>query len=142
MQNIVDAGSITFFVNGHVEEQGWISHEDAKILADDLEIQFRKKFEKSNLSEFYQITSVKWQLGCVLETISFGVVVALLYKGIKEYPKFREGLIALAKDFNSVYLYLKNKSSRHKVGIYRLQLSEKEEIEKALESKENKRLKS
>lgn len=138
MKNIVDAGSITFFVNGLIEEQGWISHEDAKILADDLEIQFREKFEKSNVSEFYHIISVKWQIGCVLETISFGVVAGLLYKGIKDYPKFRDGLVALAKDFNSVYLYLNSKNSRHKVGIYRLQLSEKEEIEKALEYNQKK----
>lgn len=133
MKKIVEAGSITFFVNGIIEEQGWVSREDAKELADALESQFREKFGKSHISEFYQITSVKWQLGCVLETISFGVIAGLLYKGIKDYPKFRDGLIALAKDFNSVYLYLKRKKSYHKVGIYRLHLSEKEEIAKALE---------
>ena len=81
---------------------------------------------------------MKWQLGCVLETISFGVVASLLYKGIKDYPKFRNGLIALAKDFNSVYLHLKKRKSKHQVGIYRSQLSKEEEIAKALEYNQKK----
>ena len=133
MGNTLDVGSITLFLNGPVDQRGWLSKDDAQVLAATLEDEFRSRFAQSLVNNFFQITSVKWKQGCVLETISFGVIASLAYKGIKDYPKFREGLIALCKDIEYVLLKARDKETRHRVAIYRTDLLTKEEIEAALE---------
>lgn len=133
MEDILEIGSITLFVNGHIDKKGWLPHEDAVVLSKTLEKELRTRLAQSHKSNYVKITSVTWKQGCVLETITFGLVTTFIYKGIKGYPSFRKGLIAICKDIKYIFLKVDKKETKHKVAIYKIQLLTEEEIIKAFE---------
>lgn len=107
--NVYDIGSVTYCTNippGYAP-----SDEDAEYVAEQVEHAFRERLESSAFRNDLVVLRVDYGIGCILTTIALGATVPAIYKFIKDYPKFRPGLILLLKDLNGILVRIRGTES-------------------------------
>jgi len=120
-------GSVTYCTN--VPGGTYPSDEEAAFAAQQVSEAFQRKLGSSPYSNEISVTRVEYGFGCILTTITVGGTVGALYKFIKDYPKFRPGLILLLKDLNGLYVKLKNTENKGSTYLMRDDIPEPKELE-------------
>ena len=115
MNNVAEIGSITMFIN--VPHEMSISDEEEAFLANEVADRFQARLRESEFGSEISVVSIDWRRGCIVEILTLGVVLAAAGKFIKDYSKYRKGLIQIAKDLNGLVLILK-RGSKHSVWFY------------------------
>ena len=74
------------------------------------------------------VVGVKFETGCILTTITVGVAISAIYKFIKDYGKFREGLVLLFKDLNGLLVRIRRSKSQGTTYLMREDIKEQTKL--------------
>ena len=132
MVQTMEVGRISIFVGNPINDNGEISYGDSEILAKEFEDEFRDKFSKSPLQEFFTITSFEWKRGCIECFIEIAIYCAsYVANGVIYTGSLIGGILGILKGFR--YLHSKLTKRLHPIRIGKNELYSKEEIIKAIE---------
>ena len=106
------------------------SDEEATFVAKQVSEVFQTKLNSSPYSNEISVGRIEYEVGCILTTITLTATVGALYKFVKDYPKFRPGLVLLVKDLNGIYLKLKGTEAKVSTYLMRDDIPELKELEK------------
>lgn len=124
---IFDFASVTYCTN--VPTGKYPSDDEAEYVATQIAELFQTKLQESPFAEDITVVRIEFGVGCILTTITLGATVTALYKFIKEYPKFRPGLLLLLKDLNGIYVKIKGSSNTGSTYVMRDDIPEQIELE-------------
>lgn len=125
--NIYEIGSVTYCTNtpkGHIPDDL-----EADYVAAQVESAFREAMSRHKLSNELHVLNVEYGVGCILTTITIGAAIPAIYKFIKDYPKFRPGLLLLLKDINGIFVRLKHDDSCGSTYMMRDDMLERPQLE-------------
>ena len=135
MEQTIEVGRISIFVANPIYGNVELSYGDSEILAKEFEDEFRDKFSKSPLQEFFTITSFEWKRGCIECFIEIAIYcapfVANVAGGVIYTGSLIGGILGILKGFR--YLYSKLTKRLHPIRIGKNELYSNEEIIKAIE---------
>ena len=120
--NIFEIGSVTYCTN--IPNGYSPSDEDADYVAEQVEAAFRQRLAASPLAEDLVVLKVEYGTGCILTTITLGAAIPAIYKFVKEYPKFRPGLLLLLKDLNGILVRVRRVEARESTHMMRDDIQE------------------
>lgn len=121
-----EIGSVTYCTN---VPQGYSpSDEDADYVAEQVEAEFRRRLSASSFRDELVVLRVEYGVGCILTTITLGAAIPAIYKFIKDYPKFRPGLVLLLKDLNGIFVRIRRTESLGSTYLMRDDLKEPSEL--------------
>lgn len=123
--------SVTYCTN--IPRGTYPSDDEAEFVAVQVSEMFQAKLSQSSYAEDITVVRVEYSIGCVLTTITLAATVGALYKFIKEYPKFRPGLILLLKDINGVYVQLRDMKNKGSTYHMNDDIPDSEELKKIVE---------
>lgn len=106
------------------------SHEEGAFVAKQVFEIFETKLKSTPYSKEISVGRIEYGVGCILTTITLTATVGALYKFVKDYPKFRPGLVLLLKDLNGIYLKHKGTEAKGSTYLMRDYIPELEELEK------------
>lgn len=118
--DLLPIGTVTFFVN--VPKNDVLTFEEQSWLVETTVSTFRKKLQESEFGNAIVITSVTHRRGCIIISVGLALVVSVasgIATGIIQYPKLRAGVIAIAKDINSLRVRLKRWEAEKPVCLMR-----------------------
>jgi len=118
--DLLPIGTLTFFVN--VPRNDVLTSEEQRYLAEATVSAFRKKLQESEFGNTIVITSVTHRRGCIVISVGLALVIPAvsgIAAGIIQYPKLRTGIIAIAKDINSLKVRLKRWKAEKSVCLMR-----------------------
>ena len=101
-----EIGSVTYCTN--VPTGQYPSDDESEHVASQIADIFDTRLRESAFADELVVVRVEFALGCILTTLTIGATATALYKFVKEYPKFRPGLMLLFKDLNGIYVRLKD----------------------------------
>src|SRR5690349_3254101 len=107
---VYEVGSVTYCTN--VPKNYVPSDEDADYVAGQVERLFREKVSASEFADEIDVLDVTYGVGCIVTTITLGASVTAIYRFIKNYPKFRPGLMLLLKDINGFLAHLRGSEAK------------------------------
>jgi hypothetical protein len=126
IMNNYEIGSVTYCTN--VPRGYSPSDEDADFVAEQVEAAFRRHLEESIFREELVVLRVEYGVGCILTTITLGAAIPAIYKFIKDYPKFRPGLLLLLKDLNGIFVRVRGTEYSGSTYIMRDDIKEPTEL--------------
>jgi hypothetical protein len=85
----------------------YLSDDEAQSVAMKIQDAFELALHKSPFSKEISVSCAEYGMGCVITTLTLCATLAALHKFVKDYPKFRPGLILLLKDLNGMYVWIK-----------------------------------
>jgi hypothetical protein len=129
-----EIGSVTYCTN--VPKGYWPSDEDADYVAEQVEAEFRKRLSASSFRDELVVLKVEYGFGCILTTITLGAAIPAIYKFVKDYPKFRPGLVLLLKDLNGILVRIRRTESSGSTYIMRDDVKEPSELSATAHSAE------
>ena len=129
----IKIGTITILVVlpkefDHQLTEDEISHVE-RVVADE----FQSRVERSELQGALLVGNSSSEYGCLLVTIEILAVLAAGYKFVKDYPKLREGTIAIAKDFDRLKLKIRGKEYEQGNVVRDTSFDTEEAVNEALE---------
>ncbi len=127
----VEFGTISILTN--LPKDDPLSEEEEAEISKSIVRQFERSLAESEFHNELRVIRHTSHRGCLITVLTIGVSVASLGKFIKDYPKYREGLIALAKDLKWAYVSLVRWGETKKSSCYyRDDLGTENEIAKAI----------
>jgi hypothetical protein len=110
-------GSLTMFINISHDQYNLYNDELLNALKNEVHQFVNIQINNSDIIDVKVNTDVKWTTGCLIGTISLGVIVAGggIIKFLKEYDKIRSGLVKLFEDFKNLHLIFQGKNSKKNV---------------------------
>lgn len=123
-----EIGSVTYCTN--VPKGYFPSDEDADYVASQVENLFRAKLSTSAFADEVDILQVTYCTGCIITTITLGVSVGAIYRFVRDYPKFRPGLMLLLKDINGFLASLRDSEKRGSTYVMREDLLDADVLSK------------
>jgi hypothetical protein len=124
---LYEFASVTYCTN--VPSGEFPSDDEAEYVAAQVAELLASRIAESPFAGELGVTRVEFEVGCILTTITIGAVASALYKFVKEYPKFRPGLILLFKDLNGIYVRLKRSTRAGSTYLMREDIPERRTIE-------------
>lgn len=119
--------SVTYFTN--VPRGTNPSDEEAAFVAKQASEIFQTKLNSSPYSNEISVGRIEYVVGCILTAITLTATVGALYKFVKDYPRFRPGLVLLLKDLNGIYLKLKGTEAKGSTYLMQDEIPELDELE-------------
>ena len=92
----IELGYITFCTN--VPKDYYPSDLEAAAVSLKIREDFEDLLREAGLADEIVVLRVEYELGCILTTISIGIIVGGLYKFVKDYKKIRPNIIQLFND--------------------------------------------
>jgi hypothetical protein len=94
--------SVSYFTNLPPGPQP--SPEETEALVRQRVAEFEARLRASPLAGDLLVLRAEYDYGCIITTLTLGAAVAGIYKFIKDYEKFRKGLVLLLKDLDGIRL--------------------------------------
>jgi hypothetical protein len=113
--NIYPIGSISIFLNVSDQQNIFLDEELLEQISRKIEIDFKEQIMKYEFDVQFHINT-SWKRGCIIQTITIGVILAGIYKFVIDYDKIRKNLKLITDDFKTAYLKIirKNKNEEKK----------------------------
>lgn len=124
---VYEFASVTYCTNISAGESP--SDDEAEYVASQVAEIFDSKLRESSFSNDLVVVRTEFGVGCILTTITIGATATALYKFVKDYPKFRPGLLLLFQDINGIYVRLKGSLSKGSTYVMRDDIPEQKELE-------------
>lgn len=124
---VFEFGSVTYCTN--IARGDFPSDDEAVSVATQVAEVLELRLRESPFAEDVALVRIEYGVGCIMTTITFGATLAGLYKFVKDYPKFRPGLVLLLSDLNGIYVKLKNSKGTGSTYIARDDLPDCKELE-------------
>lgn len=124
---IFEFGSVTYCTN--IAPGDFPSDDEAVSVATQVAEAFELRLRQSPFAEDIVLVRVEYGVGCIMTTLTLGATVAGLYKFVKDYPKFRPGLVLLLRDLNGIYVKLRDSRGTGSTYIARDDVPECKELE-------------
>ena len=90
----IELGYITFCTN--VPKDYYPSDLEAAAVSLKIREDFEDLLREAGLADEIVVLRVEYELGCILTTISIGIIVGGLYKFVKDYKKIRPNIILIS----------------------------------------------
>ena len=124
---VFEFASVTYCTN--IPRGDFPSDDEAELVATQVGEAFQTKLRASHFAEDIAVIRVEYGVGCIMTTITLGASIAALYKFVRDYPKFRPGLLLLFKDLNGIYVKLKRPESKGSTYLARDDVPDCKELE-------------
>jgi hypothetical protein len=124
---VYEFASVTYCTNIPAGESP--SDNEAEYVASQVAELFDSKLRESSFADELVVVRAEYRVGCILTTLTIGATATALYKFVKNYSKFRPGLLLLLKDINGVYVRLKGSLNSGSTYIMRDDLPDQKELE-------------
>jgi len=136
----INIGSITILVILPSDLDHQLAEDEISLVESAVAEEFQLRVDRSELQGALLVGNRSSEYGCLLVTIEILAVLGAGYKFVKDYPKLREGAIALAKDFDWLKLKLRGKEYKQGNVVRDSSFDTEEAVEEALEQlRKNKR---
>lgn len=108
--NYIPIGSISIFINVSNNQNDIIDDKLINDIERIFEVDIQNQLSKYKFGfDFY--VKAESKRGCIIETISVGIILTGVYKFIKDYDKVRNNLKLIGDDLKNVYLRIKGKKN-------------------------------
>ncbi|KAA1242873.1 hypothetical protein [Aquimarina sp. RZ0] len=109
--NYIPIGSISVFINVANSQNQLINEKLLSDLESAFEADVKNELSKYQLDfDFY--INAKSKRGCIIETISIGIILGAGYQFIKDYDKIRNNLKLISEDLKNVYIKITGKKNK------------------------------
>ena len=107
---ILPIGSISLFVNVDDNQNRFLTDKILSGISTIFKKEIKELIKRRNLEHELYLSSIQ-RRGCIIETISFAIVLGATYKFLKDYDKIRNNLILIFDDLKNTYLKISRKTT-------------------------------
>ena len=108
---ILPIGSVTVFVNVNTQQNLLLSDSILSAIKKSFEYEIRDRIKRSNFDHEFHL-SFDQKRGCILETVTIGIVLVGTYKFIVDYDKIRNNLSLMFNDLKGLFLKITGKKTK------------------------------
>lgn len=137
--NVICIGEIAILVILPKEFEHSLTEAEKKHIEDLVLTQYELRIALLGMQNEIQVCSVRSEYSCFLVILCIGTVLVNGYKFVKDYPKLREGAIAIAKDLGRLKLKLRGKEYDQGNLIRETKFEVEQAVQKALEELRNRK---
>lgn len=105
---IYSIGSVSIFVNVSNEQNNILDDVLLRKIALEFKNYLKQQIEQCDFDVDFQI-EIDWKRGCIIETVTFGIIIVSAIKFLKDYDKLRNNLLKIIEDLKGAYLKIRGK---------------------------------